>query len=182
MNKLVILTLSVSSILLATEPNTYINMKAVQLTHSDNGTQQDFKPTAFKWTLGYIFKEFDYVSLGLEASAMLGVDHDTKSTVLSSTNGTYTNATTAIDSLYNLNLKAMIPLSSRFILSTFMGKSRAKMSSTATNYTSNNRWDNSLSYGAGLEYNILTDVSIQVDYTQYYKNLNSIEAGLGFKF
>ncbi|HHD82435.1 MAG TPA: hypothetical protein ENK94_04505 [Campylobacterales bacterium] len=182
MRKLLILTLGVSSMLLATSPKTYINMKAVQLIHTDNGTEQDFEPTAFKWTVGHIFKEFDHVALGIEASAMLGVANDTKSTVSSSTTGVYTNAKTEMDNLYNLNLKVLVPLTDNFMFSSSIGVSRAKMISTATNYSSPNNWDNSLSYGAGIHYNILRDVSLEVDYMQYYKNLNGIEVGLGFKF
>lgn len=66
--------------------------------------------------------------------------------------------------------------------SAYLGTSRAKMISTTTNYNSNNVYDNGITYGAGLEYNILCDVSIHLEYMHYFKNLNAVEFGLGFRF
>lgn len=44
MKKVVLITLGMSGMLLATSPNIYVDMSTVMLTHSDNGTTSDFKP------------------------------------------------------------------------------------------------------------------------------------------
>lgn len=174
-------TLLSSTLLLAT-PNSYVNMSNSWLSHSDNGTVSDFNPTGFKWTAGYVLKEFDHFNLAIEGSAMLGVNNDKKVTVASSGRGTFTNAIESIDKLYTVNVKAMVPLNDNFTLNAYLGASRVNILSTATNYGDNNSWDNAISYGAGLEYNLLSDVSVYVDYMQYFKNLNAVEVGLGFRF
>jgi opacity protein-like surface antigen len=87
-----------------------------------------------------------------------------------------------LEKLYNVNLKAMVPLVGNLSANAYLGASRAKMLSTATNYKSNNAWDNGISYGAGLEYNFLSDVSVHLNYMQYFKNLNGLEFGVGFQF
>lgn len=170
-----------STLLLAT-PNTYVNMSNSWLNHSDNGTVDEFKPTGFKWTVGYVLKEFDHFNLAIESSAMLGVNNDTKVSVASSGTGTFTNAVETLDKLYNVNVKAIVPINDNFAVNVYLGASRVNILSTATNYGDNNSWDNGISYGAGLEYNLLSDVSVHVDYMQYFKNLNAVEVGLGFRF
>jgi len=182
MKKAILLSITVSSTLLWATPKTYMNMSYSWLTHSDNGTVSDFRPTGFKWTAGYIVKEFDTFNLAIEGSAMLGVNSETKATVASSGAGTFTNAIETVDRLYNLNLKATLPISSKISANGYFGTSRVKILSTATNYGDNNGWDNGISYGAGLQYNIFSDVAVHVDYMQYFKNLNAVEVGLGFRF
>lgn len=182
MKKIILMSTILSSTLLFATPKTYVNMNHSWLNHSDNGTVSDFNPTGFKWTAGHIVKEFDFMRFGLEATAMLGLNNETKTTVSSSTTGTFSNATEIIDKLYNVNLKAMIPIKDKFSVNAYLGASRVKIHSTATNYGDNNGWDNGISYGAGLQYNILSDVSVHVDYMQYFKNLNAVELGLGFRF
>ncbi|CAA6812114.1 MAG: Unknown protein [uncultured Sulfurovum sp.] len=182
MKKALILTTLISSMVVAETSNTYINMNQVLLTHSENGTVNDFQPTAFQWTLGHIVKDFHYLLIGVEGSLMLGVRNDVKSSTQSSQSGAFTNATTTLDKLYNVNIKAILPIIHDLSATTYLGVSRAKMLSTATNYTSRNVWDNSFSYGVGLEYQLLSKVSVHADYMKYFKNLDAIEFGIGFKF
>jgi hypothetical protein len=113
----------------------------------------------------------------------LGVNNDTKTLVNTSTLGTFSNAQTSLNKLYNLNLKAIIPIVNNLNFNMYLGGSRSKMLSTAVDYRSNDHWDNSVSYGAGLSYELgSSKVSVEMDYMQYFKNLNAIEFGFGFKF
>ena len=182
MQKIILISLVLSSALLATEPKVYVNMSQSLLTHSDNGTVSDFELTGFKWTAGYVVQEFGSVEIALEGSAMLGVNNDSKASVTSASRGTFSNAQEILEKLYNVNLKMMIPIVQNLSVNTYLGASRAKVLSTATNYKSNKAWYNGISYGAGLEYNVLPDVSVHLNYMQYFKNLNGVEFGLGFQF
>ena len=182
MKKTLLISLALSSAVLATSPKVYVNMSQSLLTHADNGTVSDFELTGFKWSAGYVVKEFDKLSIALEGSAMLGVTNDTKASVKSSSTGTFSNATETLERLYNVNLKVMVPLGGNVSANAYLGASRAKMLSTAINYKSNNDWDNGITYGAGVQYNILSDVSVHLDYMQYFKNLHAVEFGLGFRF
>ena len=60
MQKILVLSALVSGLLLAETPKTYINMSSVLLNYSNNGTTTDFKPTGFKWTVGYVVSDFTY--------------------------------------------------------------------------------------------------------------------------
>jgi len=181
MKKVLTSLLILNATLLATPP-TYVNMSYSQLTHSNNGTVSDFDPTAFKWTIGQVIKEYNTFNLALEGTAMLGVQHEKKTSVASSTVGTFTNASIALDTLYNINLKATLPILDTFSFATYLGVSRGKMELTATNNTPNNAYKNAITYGAGLEYNIIPSISIHLDYMQYFRNLHALELGLGFRF
>lgn len=182
MQKILFLSALVSGLLLAETPKTYIDMSSVLLNYSNNGTTTDFKPTGFKWTMGYVVSDFTYASVALEGSAMLGVDNDRKSTVQNSNGDTFTNAQVSIDKMYSLNVKGMLPLSQSFTANLYLGGTRGKVWSSSNNSTSNSSFENSFSYGAGLEYYLPADVSLYANYMQYFKNLSAVEFGLGFRF
>jgi opacity protein-like surface antigen len=182
MKNLILVSLVMSSTLLATEPTGYVNMDYVYLKHINNGTSSDFKPTAFQWTVGYNVATWNNISIGLEGSAMLGVISDTKRSVKSSTGGTLVNVQEQLDTLYSLNVKASLPLFLNFSTHLYVGGSRAKIESIADNYANKSVYDSSLSYGAGIKYLIAKDVSVHADYRHYFKNLEAVQIGVGFGF
>lgn len=71
-SKILLSSILLSSVLFAETPKAYIDMNHVLLNYSDNGITSDFKPTGFKWTGGYILKDFNFVSFAIEGSLMLG--------------------------------------------------------------------------------------------------------------
>ena len=69
--KAFVLILCSSVFLIADESKIYINMNPIVFNYSNNGTTTDFKPTGFKWTAGYVVKDFDFVSFGLDTENKL---------------------------------------------------------------------------------------------------------------
>ncbi|MBU1667525.1 porin family protein [bacterium] len=182
MKKTIMITLALSSALLATSPKVYVNMSQSLLSHSDNGTVSDFDPTGFKWTVGHNFYAFNGIELALEGTVMLGVDEDEKASVASSSTGTFTNASIMLDTLYNVNLRAQKEVVKDWSLQAYLGASRGKMIPIALNNRPNHGYRNSLTYGAGVSYSILEDVSLNFEYMQYFENLDAVEFGVGFRF
>lgn len=182
MKKLLVLPIIVSGVLLAETPKVYVDLNPVLLNYTDNGVKNDFDIKAFKWSLGYLIKDLDIVTLGVEGSALLGYGADKRSRVTNSDREIFTNATSYLDSLFALHLKGIVPINNNFHLNTYLGGSQAKLDSIATEFESSGKWDRSLSYGVGLEYWSSANVSIHANYMQYFKNLSAIEVGLGFKF
>jgi len=180
--KIVLISLAVSSLLLAETKDTYLNMSYSWLSHSDNGTVSDFNPTGFKWTMGRELTSFNGIDIAVEATAMLGVNNDKKTLVASSSVGTFSNASMALDKLYNVNLRIQKEVFKDFSLQAYLGASRAKMIPIAINNTPNRSYENGLSYGAGVSYDFLPNVSANFKYMQYFKNLSAVEFGLGFRF
>lgn len=179
---MILLPLFASSLLLAQNNEKYINMSNAWLTHSENGTVSDFKPTGFKWTAGHNVYAFKGIELALEGTVMLGVNEDRKSSVASSITGTFTNASMMLDKLYNVNVRAKKEVLKDLSLQAYLGVSRAKMIPIALNNTPNHGYKNSITYGAGLSYDILNNVSLNLEYMQYFENLNALEVGVGFRF
>jgi hypothetical protein len=155
------------------------------LSYSKNGTDRSFKLEGYKLTVGEMFedalKEFSTISIGVENSIIIAGGKNINSvgykddTVLK-------NASVDIDFLYSLHLKATTPLVDFLYGNVYLGWDTAKIGSEATNYANSSGWDQSISYGAGLEYWIPVGISIQLDYMSYFNNLDAIEFGLGFKF
>ncbi|MBD3794074.1 MAG: hypothetical protein IE889_07970 [Campylobacterales bacterium] len=54
--------------------------------------------------------------------------------------------------VYNVNLKIGTPLLTNLYLNGYLGASRGKTIATADNYTGENSYENSFSYGAGVQY------------------------------
>ena len=182
MKQTLLLSILLSGALLANEAKAYIDMNPVLLNYSNNGTDIDFKPTGFKWTAGYLLKDFNLVSFAIEGNAIVGVNSDTKSKVKGKNGITLNQADVSLDKLYGVQLKTIIPITNSFNGNLFVGASRAKVISVASNSINKNDFKNSLSYGAGLEYWSSANVSLYGNYMQYFKNLSAVEFGLGFRF
>lgn len=174
--------LCVSSFVLATETEYYIEMAPTVLSYSGNGSTDNLKPTGFKWTVGYTLGSINKIKISTEGSVILGVNSDNRDSLSTTSGGTFTNSKTSLEELYNINLKATLPILDQLYLNGYLGGSQAKLLSTADNYQSENEFDSSVSYGAGLKYEFLSDIYLQVNYMQYFKNLNATEFALGFKF
>jgi len=182
LKKLTLTFLAVSSLLLAETNENYINMGYTWLTHSENGTVSDFKPTAFKLTVGKNVYRFNGIPLALEGTVMLGVREEEKAFVASSSGSTFTNASIMLDKLYNVSLRVQKEVVKDLFLQAYLGASRGKMIPVALNNTPNNGYKNSITYGAGFSYDILDNVSLNLEYMQYFDNLNAVELGVGFRF
>ena len=182
MKKALLLSLCFSSFIIANEPKIYIDMSPVLLNYSDNGTTADFKPTGFKWSAGYLVKDFNIVTLGLEASFMTGVESDSKTNAKGSNGEVFNQASSRLDKMYSLHLKTIVPITGGLNANLYVGGSRAKIVSSAIGFSSSNEWDSSLSYGAGLEYWSSANVSVYGNYMQYFNNLDAVEFGVGFRF
>jgi len=182
MKKTLTLGILLSGTLLANEPKVYVDMSPVWMNYESKGISSDFKPTGFKWSTGYVLKDFSFASVALEGSALLGVNHDKKSTVQNSNGDTFNNATVSVDKMYALHLKSMFPLSQSFNANLYLGGTTAKVLSFSDNSSSKSSFENSFSYGAGLEYWSSVNVSVYANYMQYFKNLNAVEIGVGFRF
>ena len=179
---MILLPMFASSVLLAESSENYLNMSNAWLTHSENGTVSDFKPTGFKWTAGQNFYEFNGIELAVEGTVMLGVNDDKKASVASSSTGTFTNASMMLDKLYNINVRAKKEVVKDLSLQAYLGASHAKMIPIAVNNTPNHGYKNAMSYGAGLSYDVVENVSLHLEYMQYFENLNAVELGVGFRF
>lgn len=182
MHKLLVTMLMFSTAVLAENPKVYLDMSPIWSNYESKGISSEFKPTGFKWTAGYVVKEFSWLSVAVESSVILGVNTDTKSTVQNSSGETFNNAQVGIDQLYSLNVKGMFPLTQSMNANLYVGATRGKIFSSSDNSTYHASYDNSVSYGAGLEYWFPADVSLYVNYMQYFKNLDAIEVGVGFRF
>ena len=181
-SKILLSSILLSSVLFAEIPKAYIDMNYVLLNYSDNGTTSDFKPTGFKLAGGYILKDFNFVSFAVEGSLMLGVDNDSKSNVTLSNENTLTNAEASLDKMYNLQIKTIVPIVDNLNANVYLGGSRVKILTSANNFTGSNSWSNSVSYGTGLKYWFPSNVSLRLDYMKYFKNIEAVEIGLGFRF
>ena len=182
LKKLTPISLATSSLLLAQSNENYINMSHSWLTHSENGTVSDFNPKGLKGRIGKNLTTFKGIELAVEGTAMLGVNHDKKSSVASSTVGTFTNASMALDKLYNVNLRAKKEVPQDLSLEAYLGASRGKMIPIALNNTPSHGYQNSISYGAGISYDLLPTISVNLEYMQYFDNLSAVEFGVGFRF
>ena len=116
-------------------------------------------------------KDFALASVAIEGSAMVGISDDT------------TNNTNAmVDKIYSLHLKGSFPLTENLNANVYAGETRGKMLLTSSSLTENSSFENSFSYGAGAEYWFKNDVSLHANYMQYFKNIDAIEVGVGFRF
>jgi len=174
-----ILTLSLAN---AQDTKTYIDLGTMAMNYTDNGTLTDLKPVGVKWTVGYVIKDFDKFSLGVETSFATGAKSSKKSTITTTNGVVLTNSETTLEELFNANIKTIVPLKENFNANIYVGATRAKLLSIADGYASKNKYDNSISYGAGVEYWFPKNISIYGDYMQYFDNVNAIEIGIGFRF
>jgi len=182
MKKILCLLLGLSSVMVAQSPKAYIDISPMWMSYESNGISSDFNPTGFKWTGGYRLKDFSFVSFAIEGSAILGGNSDKKSTVTNSSGVTFTNAEVSLDKMYALHLKSIVPIVQNFNANLYLGATTGKLLSSSDQSQSNSSFENSFSYGAGLEYWTGANVSLYANYMQYFKNLNAVEVGVGFRF
>ena len=182
MNKLLVSMLIFSSAIEAQSPKIYVDISPVLMNYESQGISSEFKPIGFKWTTGYVVKEFSFASIAVDGSAMWGVKHNKKTTVQNSNGDTFGNATVSVDKMYSLHLKSMFPLSQSLNANLYLGGTGGKVLSSSDTSNSKSSFENSFSYGAGLEYWSSADASVYANYMQYFKNLNAIEIGVGFRF
>ena len=184
MKKTLLMTAFCSTLLVAEGEKFYIDMAPLYLTHDkkENGVQSDLNSHAFKWTFGAVLKEEKSYALSLESSLVLGVDGSSKRTVLQNNGTPLTNAKLYVDKLYNMNVKGTFLLSNELRLKGYLGVSRAKTMAVADAYNKSNDFQTSLSYGVGMDYDLLSDVYLYGNYMQYFSNLSAFEVGMGFRF
>ena len=182
MNKLLVSIWMLTGIVVAENPKIYLDMSPIWFNYESKGVSSDFNPNGFKWTMGYELKDFSFASVAIEGSALLGIENDKKSSITNSSGVTFTNAKVTVDKIYSLHLKGMFPLSNSLNANIYMGETRGKISSSSDQSTSNSSFENSFSYGAGLEYWMPANVSLYANYMQYFKNLDAVEVGVGFRF
>lgn len=181
-SKILFSSILLLTILSAQTPKAYIDMNPSWIKYESKGVSSKFKPIGLKLTAGYLLKKFSFASVAIEGSAMFGVNNDKKSTLTNSSGVTFTNAEISLDKLYSLHLKSMFPLTKSFNANLYLGGTSAKVLSSSDTSTSNSSFENSFSYGAGVEYWTDADVSLYANYMQYFKNLNAVEIGVGFRF
>ena len=183
--KIFILVLILTSLFSDTSKK-YIDFEYALLNYSNSSTNKDFQLNGYKLTAGYMLFDFPYLDIGVESSIMVTKGEVRNSVIIDNglnINGTTLHdATVDVDLLYTAYMKATAPIVDILYGNLYIGWDRAKVSSEAKDYTRYSKWDDSLSYGIGLEYWIPMGVSLKIDYMSYFNNLNSIEFGFGFKF
>jgi opacity protein-like surface antigen len=93
-----------------------------------------------------------------------------------------TTATVELNRVYSLLLKGSYPLLKGLNVNAYVGGSSVKfLVDSNQNYHSENS-DSSVSVGAGLSYDIASDVFINADYMAYTKNVTALQVGMGFRF
>jgi len=184
--RILLLIILISTLSFANTAKKYIDFEYALLNYSNSGTDKDFELNGYKLTAGYILTNFSYLNIGIENSIII-TNGQTPSVVTidngATINGTTLNeATVDIDFLYAVHLKATAPIIDILYGNLYFGWDKAKVSSRATNYETSTKWEDSFSYGIGLEYWIPMGISLKLNYMSYFNNLNSIEFGFGFKF
>jgi len=112
----------------------------------------------------------------------LGVDNDRQKNLIADDGLGISEATVELNRLYSALLKASYPLYKGLKVNAYMGGSRVKfLVDSNQNYHSENS-DSSVSVGAGLSYDITTDVFLNADYMAYTKNVKAVQVGMGFRF
>lgn len=181
MKKLIFGLLIVCSFLTAqTNQGFYFGLAPAYLTYESKGVKPKFHTVGEKYTLGYIVKSYGLYTASIEGSIVLA-GSDKKASVTNSY-GTFKNAEVTIEQLYTLHIKNQFNFSTKLNGSFYIGATRGKVYSSSDRGVSKKKFENSFSYGAGIEYKLNQQVSIQANYMQYYKNLSSVEVGFVLKF
>jgi opacity protein-like surface antigen len=158
--------------------NFYLGYDFLKVNYDDSGVNKEFDPTAVTWKAGYAVNEY----LAVEARVGLGVSNDTKQNLITDTGLGLTRATIELNRVYSALLKGSYPLVKGLNVNAYVGASRVKfLVDSNQNYHSENS-DNSLSVGAGLSYDIASDVFVNADYIAYTKNVTALQVGMGFRF
>jgi hypothetical protein len=184
--KILFLVIFISTLSFGDMARKYIDFEYALLNYSNSSTNKDFQLNGYKLTAGYMLFDFSYLDIGVESSIM--VTKGEAQNLVTIDNGaningvTLNDATVDVDLLYTAYMKATAPIVDILYGNLYLGWDRAKVSSKAKDYNRYSKWDDSLSYGVGLEYWIPMGVSLKIDYMSYFNNLNSVEFGFGFKF
>lgn len=158
----------------------YFGLAPAYLTYESKGVKPKFHIVGEKYTLGYTIKSYGIYTASIEGSIIVA-GSDKKASITNSY-GTFKNAEVTMEQLYSLHLKNQFDFTNTLNGSFYMGVTRGKIYSSSNRGVSNKKFENSFSYGVGLEYKLNPQVSMQVNYMQYYKNLSSVEVGLVLKF
>ena len=158
--------------------NFYLGYDFLKVNYADSGVNKEFDPTAVTWKAGYKVNEY----FAVEARAGLGVNNDTKQNLITDAGFGISEATVELKRLYSALLKGSYPLVKGLNVNAYLGASRVKfLVDSNQNYHSENS-DNSLTLGAGLSYDIASDVFVNADYMAYTKNVTALQVGMGFRF
>jgi hypothetical protein len=158
--------------------NFYLGYDFLKVNYDDSGVNKEFDPTAFTWKAGYSVNEY----FAVEARVGLGVDNDTKQNLITDAGLGLTTATVELNRVYSLLLKGSYPLLKGLNVNAYAGGSSVKfLVDSNQNYHSENS-DSSVSMGAGLSYDIASDVFVNADYMAYTKNVTALQVGMGFRF
>jgi len=186
MIKRVLIIALISTSLFSDTAKKYIDFEYALLNYYNSGTNKDFQLNGYKLTAGYMLFDFSYLDIGVESSILFTKGETQRLVTIDNgvnINGTTLNdATVDVDFLYTGYIKATAPIVDILYGNLYFGWDRAKISSKATDYETYSKWENSFSYGIGLEYLIPMGVSLKLNYMSYFNNLNSVEFGFGFKF
>jgi len=156
----------------------YLGYDFLKVNYDDSGVNKEFDPTAVTWKAGYTVNEY----FAVEARVGLGVDTDTKQNLITDTGLGLTTATVELNRVYSALLKGSYPLLKGLNVNAYVGASRVKfLVDSNQNYHSENS-DSSVSVGAGLSYDIASDVFVNADYMAYTKNVRAMQVGMGFRF
>jgi len=156
----------------------YLGYDFLKVNYDESGVNKAFDPTAFTWKAGYSVNEY----FAVEARVGLGIDSDSKQNLITDAGLGLTTATVELNRVYSLLLKGSYPLLKGLNVNAYVGGSRVKfLVDSNQNYHSENS-DGSVSVGAGLSYDITTDVFLNADYMAYTKNVKAVQVGMGFRF
>jgi len=156
----------------------YLGYDFLKVNYDDSGVNKEFDPTAVAWKAGYTVNEY----FAVEARVGLGVDTDTKQNLITDAGLGLTTATVELNRVYSALLKGSYPLLKGLNVNAYVGASRVKfLVDSNQNYHSENS-DSSVSVGAGLSYDIASDVFVNADYMAYTKNVTAVQVGMGFRF
>ena len=156
----------------------YLGYDFLKVNYDNSGVNKDFDPTAVTWKVGYKVNEY----FAVEGRAGLGVDNDTKQNLITDAGFGISEATVELNRVYSALLKGSYPLTKGLKVNAYLGASSVKfLVDSNQNYHSENT-DNSLTLGAGLSYDITSDVFVNADYMAYTKNVTAVQVGMGFRF
>lgn len=163
------------------ESKTYIGLKYSILEYSNNGTKDSFQPQALAWNLGYTIRSFKYYSISIDTSFISGLKSVNKSISKLNNNNSITNIEVSLDKMFSIGIKHNFYFNEKLLLYLYTGESIAKIIATSEELNSKKEYDNSISFGVGINIYIQKNIFLNVEYMTYFKNLDAIQVGLVFK-
>jgi len=150
--------MTLGGIIYANDTGYYLDLSPVYLKYDSKGVSSSFKTTGMKLSVGHKIKKFSFVNLLLEGLVIVG-SSDSKQSITNNY-GTFTNAKVTVDQIYSLHLKNEFYLTDNISLNLYVGETRAKVYSSSDQSKSKRAFENSFSYGTGIEYKLNKQVSI----------------------